>query len=134
MQAMGIREEHYIIICGNPPPDYAIAAFSVTIKITMHVIAIIVLALRPRNIKMDAVNDAKETQAVVYISTVLIVCFLAFNFTLEGYANVYGIAVGICIYLVCVTFLGFTFIPKVKSYKLIVLGIYLDCYSATPFH
>ena len=88
----------------------------------MHVVAI-VLAIRTRNIEVDAVNDAKETQATVYTSTVLIVLFLAFNFTLEGFANAYGIGVGICIYLECVTFLGFTFIPKVKSYKIIVLRL-----------
>ena len=109
---MGIREEHFIIICGNPLPDYVLAGFALIIKLTMHVVAI-VLALRTRKIQVDAVNDAKETQAIVYTSTVLILAFLVFNFTLEGYPNAYGIGVGTCIYLECMTFLGFTFIPKV---------------------
>ena len=111
---MGIREEHYIIICGNPPPDYALAVFTVTIKLTMHVVAI-VLALRTRNIEVDAVNDAKETQAIVYTSTVLILAILVFSLTLEGYPNAYGIALGTCVYLGCLMFLGFTFIPKASS-------------------
>ena len=109
---MGVIEDHYIIICGNPPPDYAVAAITVTIKFALHVIAI-VLAIRTRNIEVEAVNDAKETQAIVYISTALIILVVVCNFTLEGYANAYGLAIGILSYLDCVTFLGLTFIPKV---------------------
>ena len=110
---MGIIEDHYIIICGNPPPDYAAAAITVTIKFAIN-IAAIVLAIRTRNIEVEAVNDAKETQAMVYISTVLIILLVVCNFTLEGFANAYGLAVGILSYLDCATFLGLTFIPKVS--------------------
>ena len=110
---MGVIEEHYIIICGNPPPDYAVAAVTVTVKFAMHVIAI-VLAIRTRNIEVEAVNDAKETQAIVYISTALIILVVVCNFTLEGYANAYGLAIGLLSYLESVTFLGLTFIPKVS--------------------
>ena len=62
---------------------------------------------------MEAVNDAKETQAIVYISTALIILVVVCNFTLEGYANAYGLAIGILSYLDCVMFLGLTFVPKV---------------------
>ena len=109
---MGVIEEHYIIICGNPPPDYAIVAFTVTIKLTLHITAI-VLAIRTRNIEVEAVNYAKETQALAYISTVYLFLLVLFNFTLEGYANAYGLAVGACAYLGSFVFLGLTFIPKV---------------------
>ena len=109
---MGVIEDHYIIICGNPPPDYAVTAISVTIKFALHVIAI-VLAIRTRKIEVEAVNDAKEIQAIVYISTALIIIAMVCNFTLEGYANLYGILLGILTLLDSATFLGLTFIPKV---------------------
>ena len=112
LKEMGVVEDHYIIICGNPPPDYAIVAFTVVIKLALHATAI-VLAIRTRKIEVEAVNYAKETQALAYISTVYLVLLVVFNFTLEGYANVYGFAVGACAYLGSFTFLGLTFIPKV---------------------
>ena len=113
---MGVIEEHYIIICGNPPPDYAVTAVSATIKFAMYVIAI-VLAIRTRNIEVEAVNDAKETQAIVYISTALIILAVVCNFTLEGYVNIYGFVLGITILVDSAMFLGLTFIPKVSYMK-----------------
>lgn len=89
----------------------------------MHTTAI-VLALRTRNIEVDAVNDAKEIQITVYISTVLIIIVGVLVVTLDGYANTYGIGIGFCIYLECATFLGFIFIPKVGiivPYRIILL-------------
>ena len=109
---MGIRVNHFILVCGNSPSENVISAFTVTVKLTMHVVAI-VLAIRIRNVKIDVVNDAKETQVIVYVSTVLTLTLVACNFILEGYANAYGVAIGLCAYLVSLTFLGLTFIPKV---------------------
>ena len=81
----------------------------------MHIVAI-VLAIRTRKIDVKVVNDAKETQAIVYLSSLLIIFFVITNFTLEGFANGYGIAVGGSAYLEAVMFLCITFIPKVLLY------------------
>ena len=111
---MGIREEHYVLLCGNPVTEYILVVVTVTITLAMHTVAI-VLALRTRKIQVDAINDAKETQIVVYISTVIIIMVGIMFFALEGFPNAYGIGIGLCCYLECTTFLGFTFIPKVCS-------------------
>lgn len=112
LQETGIIEEHYIIVCGNPPSDYVMAGIGVVIKFTMHFIAV-VLAIRTRNIEIEVVNDAKETQAIVYLSTILIILLVSCCFTLEGYANAYGLIIGTLALLESVIFLGFTFILKV---------------------
>lgn len=75
------------------------------------------MAIRTRKIDVKVVNDAKETQAMVYTSTIFVLAVSVCNFTLEGFPNAYGIALGSAIFVVCMTFLGFTFIPKVSSYS-----------------
>ena len=110
---MGIRINHFILICGNSPSENVISAVAVANKLVMHIVAI-VLAILTRNVKIDIVNDAKETQVIVYISAVLTFTLVACNFILEGYANAYGVAIGLCAYLASLTFLGLTFIPKVR--------------------
>ena len=115
LQATGIKEEHYIIICGNPPPEIAFAVINLILKFTMH-IAAVVLAIRTRHVQVKVINDTKETQAIVYISTVLLVLFVVCNFIFEGYPNIYGLTVGVFAYIETVMFLGLTFIPKVLLY------------------
>ena len=98
--------------CGNPWPDYILLGVGVTIKFAMHTAAII-LAVRTRNIEVEAVNDAKEIKITVCISTVLIIIVGVLVILLENYPNASAIGVGMCVYLECITFLGFIFIPKV---------------------
>lgn len=114
VQEMGIRVEHYVLLCGNPVTEIILVAVTVAIVLTMHTVAI-VLALRTRKIEVDAVNDAKEIQIIVYISTVIIIMVGIMFFALEGFPNAYGIAIGLCAYLECSVFLGFIFVPKVCS-------------------
>ena len=109
---MGIREERYIIICGNPSPEIAFAVINLVFKFAIH-IAAVVLAIRTRHVQVKVINDTKETQAIVYISTVLLVLFVVCNFIFEGYPNIYGLTVGVFAYIETVMFLGLTFIPKV---------------------
>ena len=111
---MGITVHHFILVCGNSLAENVISGVTVTIKLTMQIVAI-VLAIRIRNVKIDVINDAKEMQAIVYISTVLILSLVACNFILEGFANAYGVGIGACAYLESIAFLGLTFIPKVHG-------------------
>lgn len=113
-QSMGITIHHFILVCGNSLAENVLSGVTVGIKFVMHIIAI-VLAIRIRNVKIDVINDTKESQAIVFISTVLIISLMACSFTLEGFANAYGIGIGVCVYLECITFLGLTFIPKVHE-------------------
>ena len=111
---MGITVQHFILVCGNSLAENVLSGVTVSIKLIMHIIAI-VLSIRIRNVKIDVINDTKESQAIVYISTVLILSLMACSFTLEGFANAYGIGIGVCVYLESITFLGLTFIPKVHN-------------------
>ena len=93
-------------------PDYILIGVGVIIKFAMHTAAI-VLAIRTRNIEVEAVNDAKEIKITVVISTALIIITGVLLILLENYPNTSAIGLGMCIYLECITFLGFIFIPKV---------------------
>ena len=127
-QENGIREEHYILVCGNPLSDYFLVGLTILVKFVMHTAAI-VLAVRTRKVKVEAVNDAREIQITVCISTVLIILVGILLLPLANYPNVVGVGVGICIYLECITFLGFIFIPKVSWYSKISLTHCLIIYS-----
>ena len=90
--------------CGNPWPDYILLGVGVTIKFAMHTAAII-LAVRTRNIEVEAVNDAKEIKITVCGYTV-------------GKSQSISLLVWACVlYLECITFLGFICTPNQISYN-----------------
>ena len=47
---MGIRINHFILICGNSPSENVISAVAVANKLIMHIVAI-VLAILTRNVR-----------------------------------------------------------------------------------
>ena len=100
-------------MCGNPVSDYVLVAVEVASKLAMHTIAV-VLAIHTRKVKVDAVNEAKEIHAIVYISTICIMIVGISFFTLDRYPNVYGSVIAVAVYVECFSFTGFIFVPKVS--------------------
>ena len=109
---MGLREDHFTYVCGTPTSDYVLVAIEVVSKTVIHTIAI-VLAIRTRKIEVNAVNEAKEIQAMVYIFTALIVLIAVTTLATDGFPNLQGILVGMFVYIECISLIGLSFIPKV---------------------
>ena len=83
-------------------------------KVTIHIIGL-VLAILTRKVKIDPLNDAKYSAAIIYCSCFIIVLVIVTVFALyDVYVNVYaGVFTSVVFMEVCL-FLGLTFIPKVS--------------------
>ena len=112
-QEIGVTEVYVNFVCGNPVSEYVLVAVEVASKLAMHTIAI-VLAVRTRKVKVDAVNEAKEIHAIVYISTICVTIIGISFFTLDGYPDVYGSVITVAVYVECFSFTGLIFVPKVS--------------------
>lgn len=78
----------------------------------IHIIAL-VLACLIRKVKIDVLNDSRETRALIYISTILMVVYFSIQFTLYEFATLIDIAWALLIFIGSMIILGLTFIPKV---------------------
>ena len=77
-------------------------------------IAAVVLAVKIRNVKIKAVNDAKEIAVIVYFSTIAIVESFLLGLVLQDYNNVSdALSLG-HVLLAASAAVGLIFIPKVQ--------------------
>ena len=83
-------------------------------KFILHVIAL-VLALLIRNIKMEALNDSRETVVIIYASTVLLLIGCLVLATLYQSASIITIVWSIVVFSVAMVHLALTFVPKVSG-------------------
>ena len=88
----------------------------VVYKLILHVIGL-VLAWLTRKVEIDVLNDYKATVAIVICSSILIVVVCI---TLPIFSDSYfkfNLAWAILAFHMVAVHLGFTFIPKVSSYR-----------------
>ena len=109
-------EENYIYICLELSNDSQIIWLSISFayKGFLQLIAIF-MAFHIRKVKIKALNDSKETTAIIYINTIILIILCASVFFLEEYHNAYGAVFGLALFVQASLFLGLLFVPKVKK-------------------
>ena len=76
----------------------------------------IFMAFHIRKVKIKALNDSKETAAVIYINTIILITLIASAFALDDYHNGHAAIFGLAIFIDATLFLGALFVPKVNQY------------------
>ena len=83
-------------------------------KLILHGIGV-VLACLIRKVKVDILNDSRETVAIIYCSTVLLVVATLVVLALNSSPNLANIAWAVIVFLASLTHLGLTYVPKVSE-------------------
>lgn len=98
--------------CGKSIHSIIFVILSIAYKVILHVIAV-VLALLTRKVKVAVLNDSRETVAIIYISSVvMLVIFLALAALRQSLTLINTVWI-ILIFIAAMIHLGLTFIPKV---------------------
>lgn len=88
---------------------------AVAYKFILHVIAL-VLAILIRKVKVNVLNDSRETIAIIYASTVLLLVACLMLGVLSETVSLLSLVWSILVFLVSMTHLGLTFVPKVSNW------------------
>lgn len=111
-QEQGVTTFLVINRCNNSIYFIVFCIVAVSYISILQAIAL-VFACLIRKVKIDALNDSRETRAVIYISTVIIVVYFSILFTLYQFEVLIDLAWAFTIFIGSILILGFTFIPKV---------------------
>lgn len=123
LQSDGIPENHVFYRCDSSDNSGRIStAVSFAYKFLLQLIAVY-FAFRTRNVEIEVLNDSRQTTAIVYLTSLILIVTTAFLFTTDTRPNLFGAVVGIAIIVYPTVILGFTFIPKVR-------GMYMPCEHA----
>ena len=115
LQNDGIPENHLFYHCDSSDNSRTISmGVSFAYKLLLQLIAVY-FAFRTRNIEIEVLNDSKQTAAIVYITSLILIIATASSFTTDTCPNLFGAIVGIAIAVYPTVILGFTFIPKVRG-------------------
>ena len=85
---------------------------TIVYKLILHTIAL-VLACLIRNVKVDALNDSRETVAIIYSSTLLLLFATVVTIINHSSRELIDIMWSIEFFTVSMIHIGVTFIPKV---------------------
>lgn len=108
---MGINQKYMVYVCSTGSSTIWLG-ISFAYKGLLQVIAIF-MAFHTRRVKIKALNDSKETAAIIYINSIILVLVTVAVFVLEGYHNVHAALFGLALLVQASLFLGLLFIPKV---------------------
>ena len=81
-------------------------------KFILHGIAL-TLALLIKNVKVDVLNDSKETILIIYGSSILLVAITVSALTLLQFLEPIQILWSTLVFFIAMIHIGLTFIPKV---------------------
>lgn len=121
MQDQGITVHVFFNTCDYESTHFFIIfILSNVYKLIIQVIAL-VMAFLIRNIEIDALNDSRETRAMIYIIAILGVLTGALYLAFDQNYTMKQITLALHIFLVCITVLGLMFAPKVSKFGSILL-------------
>ena len=106
-----MNEEFYVYVCATDQ-SFIWLGISFGYKGFLQIVAMF-MAFHTRRVKIRALNDSKETAAIIYINSVVIVMLAVSVFVLEGYHNVHATLFGLALLIQATLFIGILFIPKV---------------------
>ena len=111
-QEEGFNVTYNVLVCSSPA-RFIFLGITFGYKIVLQVIAII-LAFSIRKVKIKGLNDSKETSAIIYIASIILVVVMATSLALRGFINVSGTINSLCLSTASTVVLGLIFIPKVS--------------------
>lgn len=111
-QEEGFDVNYNVLVCSSPA-RFVFLGIIYGYKIVLQVIAII-LAFSIRKVKIKGLNDSKETSAIIYIASIILVVVMATSLALRGFINVSGTINSLCLSTASTVVLGLIFIPKVS--------------------
>lgn len=115
-QDQGVLQNFFAINCAQSIFFPIFVAISLAYKLVLHALGV-VLACLIRKVKVDVLNDSRETVAIIYASTVLLLIVSFVLLVLTNSVNIVNIAWSVIVFLVALVHLGLTFIPKVSRGK-----------------
>ena len=113
LQEQGVVQNFFSINCGLSIFFPIFVGIAIAYKLILHILGL-VLACLIRKVKVDVLNDSRETVAIIYSSTVLLIVASLIVLVLNDSVNVVNIAWSVVVFLVSLVHLGLTFIPKVS--------------------
>ncbi len=74
------------------------------------------MAFHIRKVKIKALNDSKQTVAIIYVNTILLIILTTSTFALDNYHNGHAAIFGLGLIIDATLFLGALFVPKVYNH------------------
>ena len=105
--------DNFVIQCDSDSLAYSNLALY-AYKVVVQVIGLI-LTLRIRKVDIKGLNDAKEVQRVIYVTTVIVFVLLVNDLALRDLTIVYATIFSLGLAGGSFVILGFIFIPKVSN-------------------
>ena len=113
MQEQGVQQLFFTLSCGNSAFSFTFLVLAITYKFILHAIAL-VLAFKIRKLKITALNDSRETVAIIYCCTVLLLVESLLLFVLFRSISTITILWAIFVSSIAMVHLLLTFAPKVS--------------------
>lgn len=111
VQDDGHNIEYYTFICTNSNTIIWLAV-SFAYKGLLQILAIF-MAFHTRKIKIKALNDSKETAAIIYFNNMVLVTLIMSEFALISLHNIYTALFGLALLVGATIFLSLIFLPQV---------------------
>ena len=112
LQDQGVLENFFEERCNQSIFFLIFVSVTVGYKFILHAIAL-TLACLIRKIKVTVLNDSRETVAIIYGSTLMLVVATLVIMTLNQSSDSYNVMWTIVVFFVSMIYIGLTYIPKV---------------------
>ena len=94
MQEQGVVQNFFSINCGLSIFFPIFVGIAIAYKLILHILGL-VLAYLIRKVKVDVLNDSRETLAIIYSSTVLLIVASLIVLVLNDSVNVVNFSTGL---------------------------------------
>lgn len=113
LQEQGVMQNTVNYRCNQSYLYPYFISLTISYKLILHAVAL-VLACLIRKLKVDALNDSRETAAIIYASSVLLLLLCVAQFTVSHSYVLIHITLALLVSVLAMIHLGLTFIPKVS--------------------
>ena len=72
------------------------------------------MAFHTRKVRVKALNDSKQTAAIIYINNIVLVTLIMSEFALISLHDIYTALFGLALLVGATIFLSFIFVPQVE--------------------
>ena len=135
VQDDGINEEQYIYVC-SVDDSVIWLGFSFAYKGLLQIIAMF-MAFHTRKVKIKALNESKETAAIIYINSIILLLMILNVFIVEEHHQIFDLLFSLALLVQATLFLGILFIPKVCMHNwnmLHTINVITKIYPACFFY
>ena len=112
LQAREVEFQYFIYSCTSNARDIVLGILY-GYKILLHAAAV-VLALQTRRVTIKPLNDSREVIMATYVSSLMIVVILVFNYTVIDRINLYAMLTNFSLSIGTTAIMVLVFVPKVR--------------------